>query len=219
MKRMMFLAAAVILAAQPSCAPPPRHTLDCRFLSRVEHVTMKLPMVKVAIDRDGRVKWNDVPIDPRTLELYFAEAGQQDPQPDILIATPDSDTPYSAVAPVLRLMDEKKVHRLGIETWHTWRVPPLDIPAPIAVGCALGPLDPPAPTSEEVLDIAADGTTRWNGEAVSVGQLSKNLDRAARTTPQPLLRLKIDPKAQMRQVTDVMFEVAANFERMRFDAD
>jgi biopolymer transport protein ExbD len=56
--------------------------------------------VDLGVDFDGTITWNSVPVDRATMDAYFLNAAQQDPQPEIHV-NPNRLAKYDAVALVL----------------------------------------------------------------------------------------------------------------------
>ena len=76
----------------------------------------KVPeVVRVAIDFDGVVLWNGVPVEMGELERYFAaEAGKAE-QPDVQIS-PDKRARYDTVARVLAIAQRAGMKRIGVDS-------------------------------------------------------------------------------------------------------
>jgi biopolymer transport protein ExbD len=56
--------------------------------------------VDLGVDFDGTITWNSVPVDRATMDAYFLNAAQQDPQPEIHVNA-NRLAKYDAVALVL----------------------------------------------------------------------------------------------------------------------
>lgn len=64
--------------------------------------------VELGVDFDGTITWNSVPVDRATMDAYFLNAAQQNPQPEIHV-NPNRLAKYDAVAKVLA-----DAQRLGV---------------------------------------------------------------------------------------------------------
>jgi len=70
------------------------------------------------------------------------------------------------------------------------------------------------------LAIDAEGMTYWNGTKLARTELTRYLDDAARSTPQPELHLSVDRTAQYQVVAEIMAAAAkAGLTRIGFIAD
>lgn len=183
---------------------------------RAVPVNMALPTVRLTVDRDGNVAWNGSHQTRKTTIEWFGEAGRIDPQPNLDFGVREPDTPYKSVAPLLQAMHDNKAYRLGLITSRPYP----EINWTTVIRCWTGPTDRPVSQTEDVVELAADGSARWNGEMVLRGELARMLDRSGRTTPQPLIVLKIDPQARFYDVTDLLYEITwLGIERIRFETD
>jgi biopolymer transport protein ExbD len=77
---------------RPNSAPPP-----------VPPTTIDL-----GVDFDGTITWNSTPIDRATMDSYFKDAAEKDPQPEIHV-NPNRLAKYDTVAEVLA-----DAQRLGV---------------------------------------------------------------------------------------------------------
>ena len=68
-------------------------------------------VINLTIDFDGTILWNGTPVDRATLDSYFLDASQQDPQPEIHLE-PNKLAKYDIVAKVLA--DAQRIVR-GVE--------------------------------------------------------------------------------------------------------
>jgi biopolymer transport protein ExbD len=64
--------------------------------------------VELAVDFDGSITWNGAPVDRATMDSYFADAANKNPQPEIHL-NPNRLAKYDAVAKVLA-----DAQRLGV---------------------------------------------------------------------------------------------------------
>jgi len=78
-----------------------------------------IPKVRLVVDFDGTILWNGSPVDRPTLNGYFLDASQQDPQPEIHLE-PNKLAKYDVVAKVLadaQLLGVKKIGFTGLEQY------------------------------------------------------------------------------------------------------
>lgn len=81
--------------------------------------TIDIPKVRLTIDFDGTILWNGSPVDRATLDSYFLDASQQDPQPEIHLE-PNKLAKYDIVAKVLadaQHIGVKKIGFTGLEQY------------------------------------------------------------------------------------------------------
>jgi len=71
-----------------------------------------IPKVRLTIDFDGTILWNGTPVDRATLDSYFLDASQQDPQPEIHLE-PNKLAKYDIVAKVLADAQRIGVKKIG----------------------------------------------------------------------------------------------------------
>jgi biopolymer transport protein ExbD len=70
-------------------------------------------VIDLEIDFDGTVAWNGTPVpDMNTLEGYFRNESQKDPQPEIHLR-PDRRAKYDAVAKVLAAAQHNRMQKIG----------------------------------------------------------------------------------------------------------
>jgi len=72
----------------------------------------EIPKVALTIDFDGTILWNGTPVDRATLDSYFLDASQQDPQPEIHLE-PNKLAKYDVVAKVLADAQRIGVKKIG----------------------------------------------------------------------------------------------------------
>ena len=80
---------------------------------------IEVPKVRLTIDFDGTILWNGSPVDRATLDSYFLDASQQDPQPEIHLE-PNKLAKYDIVAKVLadaQHIGVKKIGFTGLEQY------------------------------------------------------------------------------------------------------
>ena len=73
---------------------------------------IEIPKVRLTIDFDGTILWNGSPVDRATLDSYFLDASQQDPQPEIHLE-PNKLAKYDIVAKVLADAQRIGVKKIG----------------------------------------------------------------------------------------------------------
>jgi len=76
-------------------------------------------IVNLGIDFDGTILWNGTPVDRPTLDSYFLDASQADPQPEIHL-NPNKLAKYDIVAKVLadaQRIGVKKIGFTGLEQY------------------------------------------------------------------------------------------------------
>ena len=73
---------------------------------------IEIPKVRLTIDFDGTILWNGTPVDRATLDSYFLDASQQDPQPEIHLE-PNKLAKYDIVAKVLADAQRIGVKKIG----------------------------------------------------------------------------------------------------------
>jgi len=81
----------------------------------VKNVTppkMQPVVVNLVVDFDGSVLWNGQPVDRATLDAYFNNASQADPQPEIHL-NPNKLAKYDTVAKVLADAQRLGVKKIG----------------------------------------------------------------------------------------------------------
>jgi biopolymer transport protein ExbD len=79
----------------------------------------KPEIVNLSVDFDGTILWNGSPIDRATLDSYFNDAAQKDPQPEIHL-NPNKLAKYDVVAKVLadaQLIGVKKIGFTGLDQY------------------------------------------------------------------------------------------------------
>jgi biopolymer transport protein ExbD len=69
-------------------------------------------VVNLGVDFDGTILWNGSPIDRATLDSYFMDASQQEPQPEIHL-NPNKLAKYDIVAKVLADAQRLGVKKIG----------------------------------------------------------------------------------------------------------
>jgi biopolymer transport protein ExbD len=72
----------------------------------------KPEIVNLGVDFDGTILWNGAPIDRGTLDAYFIDASQKDPQPEIHL-NPNKLAKYDVVAKVLADAQRLGVKKIG----------------------------------------------------------------------------------------------------------
>jgi len=70
------------------------------------------PVVNLSVDFDGTILWNGSPIDRATMDSYFLDASQADPQPEIHL-NPNKLAKYDIVAKVLADAQRIGVKKIG----------------------------------------------------------------------------------------------------------
>jgi len=70
------------------------------------------PVVNLGVDFDGTILWNGTPVDRATLDSYFLDASQADPQPEIHL-NPNKLAKYDIVAKVLADAQRIGVKKIG----------------------------------------------------------------------------------------------------------
>ena len=73
---------------------------------------MQPVVVNLVVDFDGSVLWNGQPVDRATLDAYFNNASQADPQPEIHL-NPNKLAKYDTVAKVLADAQRLGVKKIG----------------------------------------------------------------------------------------------------------
>ena len=76
-------------------------------------------IVNLGVDFDGTILWNGTPVDRPTLDSYFLDASQADPQPEIHL-NPNKLAKYDTVAKVLadaQRIGVKKIGFTGLEQY------------------------------------------------------------------------------------------------------
>jgi biopolymer transport protein ExbD len=69
-------------------------------------------VVNLGVDFDGTILWNGSPVDRATLQSYFLDASQQEPQPEIHL-NPNKLAKYDIVAKVLADAQRLGVKKIG----------------------------------------------------------------------------------------------------------
>ena len=76
-------------------------------------------VVNLGVDFDGTILWNGTPVDRATLDSYFLDASQAEPQPEIHL-NPNKLAKYDIVAKVLadaQRIGVKKIGFTGLEQY------------------------------------------------------------------------------------------------------
>jgi len=76
------------------------------------HSTFKPVTVNLAVDFDGSILWNGSVVDRATLQSYFTDAAEADPQPEIHL-NPNKLAKYDVVAKVLADAQRLGVKKIG----------------------------------------------------------------------------------------------------------
>jgi len=71
--------------------------------------------IRLALDAEGRLYWNDTQIDERELAPRLAAAARSQPQPELHLRA-DKDTRYQRLAQVLAAAQEAGLARIGFVT-------------------------------------------------------------------------------------------------------
>ena len=69
-------------------------------------------IVNLSVDFDGTILWNGTPVDRATLDSYFLDASQAEPQPEIHL-NPNKLAKYDVVAKVLADAQRIGVKKIG----------------------------------------------------------------------------------------------------------
>ncbi len=69
-------------------------------------------VVNLGVDFDGTILWNGSPVDRATMDSYFMDAAQQEPQPEIHL-NPNKLAKYDIVAKVLADAQRLGVKKIG----------------------------------------------------------------------------------------------------------
>jgi len=69
-------------------------------------------VVNLGVDFDGTILWNGTPVDRATMDSYFLDASQADPQPEIHL-NPNKLAKYDIVAKVLADAQRIGVKKIG----------------------------------------------------------------------------------------------------------
>jgi len=69
-------------------------------------------IIQVEVDFDGTVLWNGSPVTLATLESYFRQESEKDPQPEIHLR-PDSRARYDVVANVMAAAQRSRMVKMG----------------------------------------------------------------------------------------------------------
>jgi len=74
--------------------------------------TFKVIVINLTVDFDGTILWNGAAVDRATLDAYFFDASQSDPQPEIHL-NPNKLAKYDTVAKVLADAQRLGVKKIG----------------------------------------------------------------------------------------------------------
>lgn len=80
-----------------------------------EPVEQEPAIIDVAIDAQGRMYWNEEPIQVERLTERFRQEAGQDPQPDLRLRA-DLDTRYEVVAKIMSQAKQAGLKRIGFVT-------------------------------------------------------------------------------------------------------
>jgi biopolymer transport protein ExbD len=86
--------------------------LDMPVTSNAKTNLIPPPVVNLGVDFDGTILWNGSPVDRATLDSYFLDASQADPQPEIHL-NPNKLAKYDIVAKVLADAQRIGVKKIG----------------------------------------------------------------------------------------------------------
>ena len=93
--------------------PIQTHAVKLDMPSTIPHHSDFQPIiVNLGVDFDGTLLWNGSVVDRETLQSYFADAAQADPQPEIHL-NPNKLAKYDAVAKVLADAQRLGVKKIG----------------------------------------------------------------------------------------------------------
>jgi biopolymer transport protein ExbD len=76
---------------------------------------VKPETINLAIDAQGQVYWNSVPIDEASMHSRIAEAAKATPQPELHLRA-DRNTPYEKVAQVMAAAQTGGLNKMGFVT-------------------------------------------------------------------------------------------------------
>jgi len=79
-----------------------------------KHVVSMPEVVRVAIDFDDLILWNNEPVDVGQLEKLFIAESAKDEQPDVQVS-PDGRASYDTVARVLAIAQRSGMQRIGVD--------------------------------------------------------------------------------------------------------
>ena len=93
--------------------PVQTHAVKLDMPSVTPHHSVFQPViVNLSVDFDGSLLWNGSVVDRDTLQSYFADAAEADPQPEIHL-NPNKLAKYDAVAKVLADAQRLGVKKIG----------------------------------------------------------------------------------------------------------
>ena len=106
----------VLLVVFIVTAPLFTHSIKVDLPQARAQVNQKKPeTVTLAIDGQGRLFWNNQPLDHAALSRQLAQAAQQQPQPALHVRA-DRDTRYQLIAEVMAEANRARLERIGLVT-------------------------------------------------------------------------------------------------------
>ena len=106
----------VLLVVFIVTAPLFTHSIKVDLPQAKAQVNQEKPeTVTLAIDGQGRLFWNNQPIEQVSLSRQLAQAAQQRPQPSLHVRA-DRDTRYQVIAEVMAEANRAKLERIGLVT-------------------------------------------------------------------------------------------------------
>ncbi len=106
----------VLLVIFMIAAPLFTHALQLELPSATsEEVAEQPDMISIAIDANGQLYWQNVPIDQAELTSHLEQAALSQPQPEILLRA-DKATRYDMLANVMSAAQSHGLSKLGFVT-------------------------------------------------------------------------------------------------------
>jgi biopolymer transport protein ExbD len=106
----------VLLVVFIVTAPLFTHSIKIDLPQARAQVNQERPeTVTLAIDAQGRLFWNNQPLDHAALPRQLARAAQQQPQPALHVRA-DRDTRYQLIAEVMAEANRARLERIGLVT-------------------------------------------------------------------------------------------------------
>lgn len=230
MKRILRAAIAALIAAPSVLAAD--GPLVCRLPPRTAGlIDYFSPIIRLTLLPSGEMLWNGDRINSDTLQVYFSEFTQSDPQPILQLSVRDPNTPWHAVLPLLHEVQAHRLKYLWFETYRPGFAPP-DAPKaaasssfqkvqpfPFTVQCALWNDESPQSAPEITLTISPSGRPMRNGKAIGWDVIEQAITKDALHTPQPAMLIAPARSTPFISFTELLLNAGFNFQRVQISLD
>lgn len=182
MRFSFCIAAAALLLAAPALAAEHNaisQPIICALDHRDSGRFADNMFVRLAIDSDGALHWNDAAISQRQFLQYLTDAGKMMPRP-VFSFIADPEARFAVVAPIAL-----RVQQAGIR----WMYPGAMDDHKHYIGCEVIDRWANRKTPTVNLQIKADGSIVWSGRKISEQQLADYFAQAGRANPVPQINI------------------------------